>query len=67
MCFFTSEARLAFTKLKQKLIKILILHYLNLKYHIKIGTDVLNYAIGEVLSQFIANDLGYWHLIAFKF
>ena len=63
--FFTLTARLAFTKLKQAFVKILIFHHFDLKYHIWIKINILGYAIGEVLSELVLNDLGQWHPIAF--
>ena len=44
--FFTSEARIAFTKLKQAFIKAPILHHFDLEYYIQIETDASDYAIG---------------------
>lgn len=39
--FFTLGARLAFIKLRQAIIKTLILHYFDLKCHILITTNIL--------------------------
>lgn len=50
MGFLTFEARLAFTKLKETLIDVLIFHHFDLKYHIQIKTDILNNAISEILN-----------------
>ena len=49
--FFTTEARLAFTQLRQAFVKAPILYYFDPKSHIWIETDALGYAIGGVLSQ----------------
>ena len=38
--FFTSKTSLAFIKLRQAFIEAPILHYFNLKCHIKIETDI---------------------------
>ena len=48
--FFTSKAKLAFTKLSQTFVKALILHYFDLKYHIQIETDISKYIISKILS-----------------
>lgn len=55
--FLTFKARLAFVKLRSAFIKVLILHYFDLKYHIRIKTNVLGYAIGEVLSQLTLDEI----------
>ena len=57
--FFTSRARLAFTKLRQTFFKTPILYHFDLKCHIWIETDVSGYAISGVLSQLIFNDSGW--------
>ena len=49
--FLTLRAKLAFIKLKQAFLKVLILHQFNLERHIRIKTDISSYAIGGVLSQ----------------
>ena len=56
--FFIPGARLAFTKLRQAFIKVSILYHFDLEYYIRIETDILGYAIGEVLSQLNSNNLG---------
>ena len=48
--FLIHEARLGFTELRQASVKAPILHHFDPKRHIQIETDVLGYAIGEVLS-----------------
>ena len=63
--FLTPGARLVFTKLRQAFFKALILHHFDLKYYIRIKTDVLGYAIGGVFSQLTLDDLSWWHLVAF--
>ena len=56
--FFTLEAKLVFTELRQVFLKASILHYFNLEHHIRIETDVSGYAFGGVLSQLILDNLG---------
>ena len=56
--FLTSGARMAFTKLRQVFIKILILYHFDLERYILIEMDISGYAIGRVLSQLISDDLG---------
>ena len=56
--FLTSGARMAFTKLRQAFIKVLILHHFDPKRHIRVETDISGYAIGGVLSQLTSDDLG---------
>ena len=63
--FLTPGAKLAFTKLRQAILKTSILHYFNPERHIRIKTDVLGSAIGGVLSQLTSNDLGRWHPMVF--
>ena len=63
--FLTFGARLAFTKLRQIFVKIPILQYFDLERHIRVETDVSGYAIGEVFSQLILDNLGQWHLVSF--
>ena len=48
--FFTPEARLAFTQLKQAFVKAPILHYFDPESHIRIETDATGYAIGGILN-----------------
>lgn len=50
MGFFIFKARLAFIQLKQVFIIAYILNYFNLKDYIWIETDILNFAISEILS-----------------
>ena len=56
--YLTPEARLAFTKLRKILTKALILQHFDLESHIRIETDVSDYAIGGVLSQLTLDNLG---------
>ena len=49
--YFISEARIAFTQLKQAFTKAPIFQYFNLKYHIQIETNKSGYAICKVFSQ----------------
>ena len=48
--FLTPRVKLAFTKLRQVFLKVLILHHFDLERHIRIKTNALGYAIGGVLS-----------------
>ena len=48
--FFTSGAKLAFTKLKQAFFKAPILYHFDPERHIQIETDTSSYAIGGVFS-----------------
>ena len=48
--FLTSEAKLAFTQLKQAFVKAPILYYFDLKSHLQIKTDASSYTIGNILS-----------------
>ena len=48
--FFIPEARLAFTKIRQALVKALILHYFDSKYHIWIEIYISRYAISKILN-----------------
>ena len=63
--FFTPGSKLAFTELKQVLLKAPIFHYFDLKRHIRIEMDPSGYAIGGVLSQLTSDDLGQWYPVAF--
>lgn len=47
--FLSSKARLAFTQLRKIFIKISILYYFNLEYHIQIETNISSYTIYKVL------------------
>ena len=49
--FLTSNAKKAFNYLQLAFIKALILQHFDSKSHIWIETDILGYAIGEVLNQ----------------
>ena len=55
--FLNLEARLAFTKLKQRFIKALVLYYFDLECHICIETDAFGYTINKIFSQLTLNDL----------
>ena len=63
--FLISKARLAFTKLKQAFVKVLIFNYFDSECHIQIETNASGYVIGWSLSQLTLDDLGQWHLVAF--
>ena len=54
--FFTFRAEQAFTKLKQAIIEVLILHYFDMNGYIWIETDVSGYTIGRLLSQLTLNN-----------
>ena len=54
--FFTSKARLTFTKLRQVFVKALILYHFDPECHIRIIMDVLGFTIGKVFSQTILDD-----------
>ena len=49
--FFTPEARLAFTQLRQAFVKAPILYHFDPKNYIRIKTNASGYAIGGILSQ----------------
>ena len=55
--FLTSKARLAFIKLKQAFIEILIFHYFDSKYYIRIEINIFRYAMGRILSQLTLDNL----------
>ena len=55
--FFTSGAGLAFTKLREVFVKALILYHFELKYYIRVETDISSYAIGGVFSRLTLDDL----------
>ena len=63
--FLNPGAKLMFTKLKQALLKDLILYYFDLEHNIRIKTEVSGYAIGGVLTQLTLGDLGWWYPMAF--
>ena len=56
--FFTSAARLAFTKLRQVFLEVLILYHFDPEYHIQIEINASKYAISKILSQITLDDLG---------
>ncbi len=63
--FLTSEARKAFTKLRQAVVEAPILNHFDQERHIRIETDASGYAIGGILSQLTSDDSGRWHPVAF--
>ncbi len=63
--FLTSEAKKAFTELRQAFVEAPILNHFDPERHIRIETDVSGYAISGILSQLTSDDLGRWHPIAF--
>lgn len=50
MRFLFSNAKIAFTQLKQTLIMVFTFHYFAYKYYIRIVINVFQYAIGRILS-----------------
>ena len=56
--FFTSDARLAFTELRQAFIKVIILYRFDLECYIRIEMDTLGYEINKVFSQLTSDNLG---------
>ena len=60
----TTEAKLAFLRLKHAFIEVPILHHFDPEQYIWIETDVSGYAIVGILSQLTAK-IGQWHLVAF--
>ena len=50
MHFFIPKAKLAFTKLRQAFLKVLIFYHFDLECHIQIEIDISGYAIGGVFS-----------------
>ncbi len=78
--FFTPEAELAFTRLRQAFTEAPILHHFDPKRRIRMETDASGYAIGGVPSQLTSDqrfsesdknfsskssDVGQWHPVAF--
>ncbi len=63
--FFTSEAKKAFTELRQVFVEGPILNHFDQEHHIRIETDASDYAIGRILSQLTSDDSGRWYLVAF--
>lgn len=55
--FLTPKARLAFARLRQAFIKATILHHFLPKWYIRVETNALGYAIGEILSQLTLDNL----------
>ena len=63
--YLIPDAKQAFIQLRQAFTKASILQHFDPKYHIRIKTDMLGYAISGLLSQLILDNLGQWHLIVF--
>ena len=67
--FLIPDAREAFNQLRQAFTKAPILQHFDLECHIRIETDVSDYAIGGVLSQLtsdhLTSDQGQWHPVAY--
>ena len=55
--FLILDTKEAFNQLSLAFTEALILRQFDLEYHIRIETDVLDYAIGRVLSQLTFNHL----------
>ncbi len=60
--FLTSGAKKAFIYLQKAFTKASILRYFDPEYYIRIETDALGYAIGEVLSQMISDQHSSGHV-----
>ena len=56
--YLTSIIKKAFLKLYQMFIKTSIFQYFDLKRYTQIETNILSYAIDEILSHLILNNLG---------
>ena len=56
--YLTSNAKRAFTQLRQAFTKAPILQHFDPEYHIRIQIDVSGYAIGGVLSQLTLDNSG---------
>ena len=63
--YLTLKARLTFNILGKTFLKAPILQYFDLEYHIRIETNASGYAIGEVLSQLILDNLRQCHPVAY--
>ena len=57
--YLTSNAKQAFTQVRQVFTKAPILQYFDPEYYIWIETDALGYAIGGVPSQLTSDNLGW--------
>ena len=62
--FLTSEAKLAFLRLRQAFTEAPILHHFDLERHIRIETDASDYAIGGILSQ-LTPESKQWYPVSF--
>ena len=65
--FLITDAKRAFTELRQMFIKASILNQFDPEYHIQIEIDALGYAIDGISNQLISDDLSQWHPVAFFF
>lgn len=65
--FITLGAKFDIFELRQVFGTVLIFYHFDLKWHIQLGTDVLDYAMSEILRQSIFEDLGWWHPMPFFF
>ena len=65
--YLTPDVKQAFIQLRQAFNKALIFRHFDQKFHIRIKTNASSYAIGEVLSQLISDNLGQWHPVAYYF
>ncbi len=63
--FFISEARQAFTELRQAFVKAPILNHFDLERHIQIKIDTSGYTISRILRQMTLDNLGQWDPVVF--
>lgn len=56
--YLISDIKNVFNQLRQAFTKAPIFQHFDLKHHIRIETNISGYAIDEVLSQLISNNLG---------
>ena len=59
--YLTPAAKKAFNHLRHAFTQASIFQHFNSEQHIRIEIDVSGYAIGEVLSWLILDNLGQWH------
>ena len=62
--YLIPKTRSTFTQLRKVFIKVLVLGHFDLKFHIRIKTDVSGYAISIMLNLLI--DLDKWHLVIYN-
>ena len=63
--YLISNAKKAFTQLRQAFTKALILCHFDLECNIRIETNAFGHAIDRVLSQLTLNNLGQCHPVAY--